>query len=277
MVVMAGLTPVGATAVTPRSLDGKSVVVTGGASGLGKVIACAFADAGAKVAVTSRSANDLAAVVDEIQSTGGQVLPITMDLRQRHTIDVAMKLAIDGLGGIDVLVCNSGIAGPSAPIHEVTDDDWDDTIEVNLTGTFLCARAAARAMVPAQSGSIVLIGSMTGKRPLLNRSPYAASKMALVGLARTMAWDLGSHGIRVNSVSPGFIEGQRLDWVVDAQAQAQARSPEDIRAGMESASPLSRVTSPEDVARAVVFLGSEQSAGITGEDLNVSSGLVMYG
>ena len=274
---MAGSTPAGATVVSPRSLGGKSVVVTGGASGLGKVIACAFADAGAKVAVTSRSAQDLAAVVDEIHSRGGQALPITMDLRQRHTIDAAMEAAIDGLGGIDVLVCNSGIAGPSAPIFEVTDQEWDDTIEVNLTGSFVCARAAARAMVLAHSGSIILIGSMTGKRPLLNRAPYAASKMALVGLARTMAWDLGSHGIRVNTVSPGFIEGQRLDWVVDAQAQAQGRSPEDIRAGMETASPLSRVTSPDDVARAVVFLGSDHSAGITGEDLNVSSGLVMYG
>ena len=262
---------------TGRPLASSVVLVTGGAGGLGREIVAALASAGAEVAVTARDVSRLEPIVAEVGRRGTRAVPIAMDLRERASIGAAVDAAMDAFGRIDVLVCNSGIAGPSSSVLSVTDAEWDDTIAVNLTGTFLCAREVARHMAAAKQGSIVLIGSMTGKRPLLNRAPYAASKMALVGLSRTMAWDLGPDGIRVNVVSPGFVDGERLDWVVDAQATAQGRPPAEILLDMEHASPLSRVTSPEDVARAVVFLASDASGGITGEDLNVSSGIVMHG
>ena len=260
-----------------RPLDSRVVLVTGGAAGIGRAIVDAVAAAGADVAVTARDTSRLEPVVAELAERGTRAVPIALDLRDRASIPAAVEATVEAFGRLDALVCNSGIAGPSASVLAVTDDEWDDTIAVNLSGTFASAREAARHMARAGRGSIVVVGSMTGKRPLLHRAPYAASKMALVGLTRTMAWDLGQHGIRVNVVSPGFVDGPRLDWVVDAQASAQGRSAADVRHGMEQASPLGRVTSPQDVARAVVFLASDASAGITGEDLNVSSGLVMHG
>lgn len=257
-------------------LRGGKAVVTGAGRGIGSHIAVALARAGADVAVTARDAGTLAETVREIRDVGPRAFAVQMDLLDRGSVEPAFAAITDELGGIDVLVCNSGVGGPSAPIQDVSDADWDETLAVNLTGTFLCIRAAAPRMLAAGAGSIVVIGSMTGKRPLLHRSPYAASKLALVALCRTAAFDLGPGGVRVNLVSPGFVAGDRLDWVIDAQAQASGRPVADVRVDMMSASPLGRFTTPDEVANAVVLLASPAASGITGEDVNVSSGLVMY-
>ncbi len=121
-----------------------------------------------------------------------------------------------------------------------------------------------------------MISSMTGKRPLYGRTPYAASKMALVGIARTLAWEVGSHGIRVNVISPGAVEGERIKQVVRNQAVAQGISEEEALQQFTSNSPLGRLVPPGDIAAAAIFLASDKAASITGEDLNVSAGTVMY-
>ena len=131
-------------------------------------------------------------------------------------------------------------------------------------------------MIAQHSGCIVIIGSMTGKRPLFGRTPYAASKMALVGLARTLAWEVGSYGIRVNVISPGGVEGERIEWVIRKQAEAKGISIDEARREFTSSSPLGRLVPASDVAEAAVFLASDRAASITGEDLNVSAGTVMY-
>ena len=131
-------------------------------------------------------------------------------------------------------------------------------------------------MIEQRSGCIIIIGSMTGKRPLLNRTPYAASKMALLGLARTLAWETGPYGIRVNVISPGPVEGPRIEWVLRKQAEAQGISENEARQQFTSSSPLSRLIPADDIANAAVFLASDMAASITGEDLNVSAGTVMY-
>jgi NAD(P)-dependent dehydrogenase (short-subunit alcohol dehydrogenase family) len=131
-------------------------------------------------------------------------------------------------------------------------------------------------MIERRSGCIIIIGSMTGKRPLFGRTPYAASKMALVGLARTLAWEVGSYGVRVNVISPGGVEGERIEWVIRRQAEAKGISIDEARREFTSSSPLGHLVPASDVAEAAVFLASARAASITGEDLNVSAGTVMY-
>ncbi len=131
-------------------------------------------------------------------------------------------------------------------------------------------------MIDRGQGSIVMIGSITGKRPLWGRTPYAATKSALVGLTRTLAVEAGPHGVRVNLISPGFVSGPRLDWVIDAQARGRGVSSGEVRAEMEAEAAMNRLTDPDDVAKVALFLASDESNGITGADINVNSGAVMY-
>lgn len=261
-------------ATRPRLTD-RVVLVVGGARGLGRTITRGLATDGAHVVITSRDAAEAEAAASEVEALGGRASAFSLDLRERRDPDRVVGKVVAELGRIDGLVCNSGISGPSAPAWEVDDDAWDEVLAVNLTGAFSCIRAAAPTMVEAGRGSIVIVGSMTGKRPLQHRAPYAASKLALVGLCRTLALDLGEHGVRVNVVSPGFVVGSRLDWLLQAQAEVKGTDAEAARAAALARTPLRRFTEPEDVAATVAFLTSDAAAGITGADVDVSSGLVL--
>jgi NAD(P)-dependent dehydrogenase (short-subunit alcohol dehydrogenase family) len=131
-------------------------------------------------------------------------------------------------------------------------------------------------MIEQGSGSIVIIGSISGKRPLFGRSAYTTTKTALIGLTRTLAVEAGERGIRVNLISPGFVDGPRIEWVMQAQSEARGIDVEEVRREFERESPMGRLTDPADVARTVAFLTSDAAAGITGADINVNSGVVMY-
>jgi NAD(P)-dependent dehydrogenase (short-subunit alcohol dehydrogenase family) len=257
-------------------LGGKVAVVTGAGQGLGRAIALRCAAEGAQVALAARSEELLAEVAEVIEKTGGRALAVPTDVRDPTQVSRLAETVTKELGGADVLVNNSGIGGPTAVLWEIEPDDWDETLRVNLTGTFLCCRAFLPAMVDRGSGSVVVIGSVTGKRPLIGRTPYSASKLGLVGLVRTLAWEAGQHGIRVNLISPGPVDGERLNRVIAGQAEVKGISFEEAREQLASGSPLGRFVAPEDVADAVVFLASDASASVTGEDLNVSAGLAMY-
>jgi NAD(P)-dependent dehydrogenase (short-subunit alcohol dehydrogenase family) len=258
-------------------LDGRVALVTGAARGIGRMIAVRLAAAGADVAVTSRDVTQLKGTVDDVAALGRAAEPIALELQDAGTSEAAVARVTDRFGRLDVVVANSGIGGPTAPLWDVPVGEWDETFAVNVRGTFLTIKAAARHMVAAGTpGSVIVIGSMTGKRPLRNRAPYAASKLALVGLVRTFAEEAGPLGIRANLISPGFVAGDRLDWVIAGQANSRGLSEEEVRQESTGATPLRRFVSPNDVAEAVVFLASDASAGITGVDLNVTAGLVMY-
>ncbi len=257
-------------------LDGKIALVTGAGRGIGREIAIACAEEGAVVVLAARSVDALTDTANEIARTGHDTQVIETDVTDRGSVESMVAQALERWGRIDVLVNNSGIAGPSAPSWQVQAEDWDETIAVNLTGVFSCCQAVLPSMIERRSGAIVNIGSVTGKRPLLNRSPYAASKAALIGLTRTIAEEVGPHHVRVNLISPGTVEGDRIDWVFEQQAMALGRDVDEVRAQFVDSTPLRRLVSARDVANAVTFLGSDESAGITGADLNVTSGLVMY-
>src|SRR2546425_3967565 len=257
-------------------LRDKVAVVTGGGRGIGRAIALAYAREGADLVLASRSKEALEETRAMVEALGRKALVVPTDIRQEESVRKLAEQAVSAFGNIDILVNNSGIGGPTATLWEISPAEWEETFAVNVTGTYLCCRAFLPGMIERRSGCIVILSSMTGKRPLYGRTPYAASKMALVGLARTLAWEVGPYGIRVNTIVPGPVEGERIEWVIRKQAETRGISVEEARRELSSSSPLGRLIPASDVAEAAVFLASDKAASITGEDLNVSAGTVMY-
>jgi len=251
-------------------------IVTGASQGIGREIALALAERGDTVVLAARDASRLAEVSEEIDRAGGECLVARTDVTDLGSVEAMAAAAVDRFGRIDVVVANSGVGGPSGVLWELDPKEWQHTFDVNVTGVFHTARATIPAMIAGGGGALVMIGSISGKRPLYGRTAYTASKLALVGLARTLALETGPHGIRVNLISPGFVEGPRIDWVIRAQAQARGLTEDAVRAEFEGLSPLGRLTSARDVAEAVLFLTSERASALTGVDLNVNAGVVMY-
>jgi NAD(P)-dependent dehydrogenase (short-subunit alcohol dehydrogenase family) len=252
------------------------VLVTGAGRGIGRTVALRCAAEGATLALAGRSTDELAAVARELPHAGRRALVVPVDVREQSSTEAMAARVEQELGDVDVLVANSGVPGPTAPLWEVSVEEWDQTHAVNVRGAFLCCRAVLPSMLRRRAGSIVLVGSMSGKRPLVNRTPYTSSKTALIGLVRTLALEVGPAGVRVNLVSPGPVSGPRLDQVLENQSRATGRPADLLRAELTGQSPLERLVEPEDVAEAVIFLAGDAARSITGEDLNVSSGLTMH-
>lgn len=251
-------------------------LITGAGQGIGKAIAMAFAEAGDSLLLAARNQTKLEETARETRQLGAETLVVPTDITDPAQVDRMVRTGNDHFGAIDVLVNNSGIGGPSGPLWELDLAAWRETFAVNVEGAFLVSRAVLPGMVERRSGSVIMIGSISGKRPLWGRTPYGATKAALVGLTRTLALEAGAHGIRVNLISPGFVAGPRLDWVIDAQAKGRGIPAAEVRAEMEAESPLNRLTQPEDIARAALYLASNAAGAITGADVNVNSGAVMY-
>jgi NAD(P)-dependent dehydrogenase (short-subunit alcohol dehydrogenase family) len=255
---------------------GPVVAVTGAGRGIGRAIALAFAETGARLVLAARTKPELEQTRSLVAERGAKAIVVPTDVTDPEQTTAMARTALDAFGTIDVLVCNSGIAGPTAPLWEIEPEQWRETMRVNVEGVYLCCRAVLPAMLERGAGSIVVIGSMTGKRPLHGRTPYSASKLALVGLVRTLSWETGPHGIRVNLISPGGVSGPRIEAVIANQAAALQISEEDSRARFTASSPLGRLTEADEVAAAAVFLASPAATGVTGEDLNVSAGVVNF-
>jgi NAD(P)-dependent dehydrogenase (short-subunit alcohol dehydrogenase family) len=264
--------------MTERTTDlaEKIALVTGASQGIGRACALTLAAQGATVAVAARNEEKLRVVAEEIVSAGGKAEVFVLDISNETSIKDTAKAVIAKLGRVDILVNNAGITGPTAMLWEVTPAEWEETFAVNVTGPYLCCRAFLPSMIERHAGSIIFISSMTGKRPLVGRATYAAGKMALVGLARTLAWETGPYGIRVNVISPGAVEGERVERVIREQARVEGISLEESRRHFTGNSPLGRMVPSQNIADAVLFLASDRAASITGEDLNVSAGTVMY-
>lgn len=264
-------------AATTEELATKVALVTGASRGIGRAISIHLAQAGAQLVLAGRDQAGLAETALFITTAGGfSPLICHLDLLDRSSINGTVAQTIEAFGHIDVLVNNSGITGNAVPLSELSERDWDETIDTNLKGPFLLTQAVLPEMLRQKRGSIIFIGSVTGKRPFKNRSAYAASKLGLVGLMRTLALEVASQGIRVNLISPGFVAGPRLEGVVDNVAEMDAISHDEARTKMIGMIPMEHFVSPENIAEGVLFFASDRSAGITGDDLNISGGLVMY-
>jgi NAD(P)-dependent dehydrogenase (short-subunit alcohol dehydrogenase family) len=254
---------------------GPVAVVTGANRGIGRAITVALATAGFTVAASARDPASLADTVAEAGKAGGTAVPVGCDVRDEASVMVLAERA-ERLGPVHTVVANAGIAGPTAPLHEITLADWRETIAVDLDGVFLTFRAFIPAMIGRRAGSLIAISSITGKRPLHGRTPYAAAKMGVIGLVRTLATELGPHDIRVNAICPGFVAGPRIEEVLRRQAAVRGIPEETVRGEVTGLSPLRRMVRPEEVAATCVYLASGDSAAVTGEDLNVTAGVVMY-
>ena len=257
-------------------LRDKVAVITGGGRGIGRAIAQAYAREGAHLALAARDVLALQETRALVAEYGRDVLVVPLDLREEESVRAMAEQVLVHFGHVDILVNNSGIAGPTAPLWEIEPEQWRETLDVDLIGPYLCCHAFLPSMLARRSGNILMIGSMTGKRPLFGRTPYAAAKLGLVGLVRTLAWEVGPYNIRVNLISPGPVEGERIGRVLRDMASAQNIDEEEARRLFLRDSPLNRMAPPEDIANAAVFLASYLSGSTTGEDLNVSGGIVMY-
>ncbi len=265
------------TAESTARFRGRVVLVTGASRGIGRAIARSFAGEGAGIALVSTQAAGLKKVADEIAAAGGRALPLAGDVSSEADVRRVVSQAEGTLGPIDVLVNNAGIAGPTAPITEVSLSDWERVLAVNLTGVFLCMREVLKGMIARRSSatrqqdgfgsSIINIGSLAGKISYPQRTPYASAKWALIGLTLSVAEEVGPHGIRVNCICPGPVSSELLGEVIAARARALGMPEEEVRQRYVGITMLKRM-----VAAAALFLASDAAASVTGQALDVTGG-----
>lgn len=246
-------------------LEDKRVVVTAGAAGIGRAIVETFMDAGARVHTCDVDDKALSEARDARPGLGATVA----DVADPGAVDRLFDAALGELGGLDILINNAGIAGPTAPAEDIAPDDWRRTIAVDLDGAFLCARRAIPLLRAAGGGSIVNIASTAGLLGFPNRSPYAAAKWGLVGLTKTLAMELGSDGIRVNAICPGSIAGPRMDRVIAAEARRRGNDEDAVRESYVRQVSLRCFVEPADIAGMVLFVCSPAGARISGQALAV--------
>ena len=260
----------------PGEFAGRCAVVTGAGQGIGAALARGFASRGAHVVLTGRRSTKLETVSASIRADGGSADWCEGDVTDPDHLARLMALAAGERGAIDILINNAGIAGPTAPLAQVSLEEWNETVAVNLTGVFLACKAALPYLERADNGKIVTIGSVTGKQPLPNRSPYAAAKLGVVGLTRTLAHELGPSGISVNVISPWLVEGPRLSDVIASMSKERGLTPDQLRSEMTAGTAFKRTVSESDVVEMALFLCSRAANNFTGQDINVAAGAVMY-
>lgn len=245
------------------------VLVTAGASGIGREIVRAFSAGGATVFTCDIDAAALDALASEIPG----VRTAVCDLSRRDDIESMMPRALHALGGLDVLVNNAGIAGPTAPVEEFSPEAWEQVVQVNLNGTFHVTRLAIAHLKKSPAGSIINLSSAAGRFGYANRSAYSATKWAVIGLTKTLSIELGAYGVRANAILPGAVDGPRFQSVLAARAQRSGRSLEDeAQAAMQEQS-IKRLVDPRDIAAVVVFLASDAGKSISGQALPIDGDL----
>jgi 3-oxoacyl-[acyl-carrier protein] reductase len=244
-------------------LTGKVALVTGAARGLGQAIARSLAGAGAKVACVDISEQTLAETVDGINAAGGTAKAVPCDVTDSDRVTKVVTEVAKDWGKLDILVNNAGITRDSM-IMRMKDDLWDAVLNINLRGTFLFIRAAAKPMVKARAGRIINIASVSGLMGNPGQANYSASKAGVIGLTRTVSRELAGRGITVNAVAPGFIA-----------TEMTAALGEEVLEQIRKETPLGRLGQPQDVADAVVYLASDAASFITGHVLTVDGGLTV--
>ncbi len=246
-------------------LDGARVVVTAGGSGIGSVVATRFAEAGASVFTCDVDAACLA----EAAGSGPGIESCVADVSDEADVDRMFDELLERLGGLDVLVNNAGIGGPVACVEDVPPGEWRRTLDVNLTGAFLCTRRAAPLMKAQRSGSIVNMSSHYGILGGPSRSPYVASKWGIIGFTKTLAMELGPFGVRANAICPGGVEGERLERVIRLESAERGITCEQLREDWVRGCSLRTFVTPDDVAAMIMFLCSDQGARISGQAIGV--------
>jgi len=241
------------------------VLITAAAAGIGLAMAEAFLAAGARVFICDVHAGALRAALAAHPALAGMVC----DVSDEEQVAGFFAKGTAYLGGLDILVSNAGVAGPTANVEDISLADWRSCMAVNLDSAFLCARLAAPLLRAQGSGSIVNMSSTAGLFGFPRRAPYASAKWAIRGLTRTLAQELGPVGVRVNCICPGSVSGERMDRVIAAEARKTGRSESAVRRDMTEAASLKTFITPQDIANLALFITSQAGARISGQELAV--------
>jgi len=250
-------------------LDDITAFITGASRGIGAEIAVELTDQGASVALAARS-DGIYETADRID---GPALPVETDVTDEDSVAESIETTVAEFDGLDCLVNNAGVAGPVQPYDRIEDGDFEHTLDVNLVGAWRCVKHAGEHLRASDRGTVVNIGSIGGKRPYLNRTPYAAAKMGLVGLTRTLASELGRDDVTVNVVQPGPVAGERIqDAVAKQAALAEVENAEPLEITANEFAFDDYLIDPEDVAAQVAYLAGPHARKITGQEIAVDSG-----
>ncbi len=253
-----------------QRLSGKVALITGGGTGIGRACALLFAREGAAVAIAGRRKGPLEAAARDIDAAGGRALAITCDVVNGKSVESALASTVKEFGGLHIVVNNAG-AVVVAAADETSDEDWDNVVASNLTGTFKVSRAALPYLRAAGGGTIVNIGSILGIVARKQRAAYCAAKAGVTGLTKAMALDHAHEKIRINCVCPSLIETE-----LGLKSIREAPDPEAERKRRTEGIPLGRLGLPEDVAQLALYLASEESAWVTGAAIPLDGGLTAY-
>ncbi|MDN7225982.1 3-oxoacyl-[acyl-carrier-protein] reductase [Planococcus liqunii] len=246
------------------TLTGKTAIVTGASRGIGAEIARKLADAGAKIVVNYSGSQEKAeAVVAQIQAGGGEAIAVKANVSDAEAVKAMVDEAMAAFGSVDILVNNAGITRDNLMMR-MKDDEWDDVINTNLKGVFICTKAVTRQMMKQRSGRIVNISSIVGVMGNAGQANYVAAKAGVIGLTKTTARELASRGITANAIAPGFITTDMTD-----------KLNEDIQKSMLAQIPLGRFGEAAEVAKAALFLASDEASYMTGQTLHLDGGMVM--
>ena len=248
-----------------KLLNGQRALITGAGSGIGKVMAQHFEKAGARIWICDADTNNLEQSLKENPDWNGT----SCDVSEENQVDQLFKEMSDSFGGLEILVNNAGIAGPTAPVEEIDPDEWRRSVGVNLNGAFYCTRLATPLLKNSPKASIINISSVAGRLGFARRLPYASTKWAMIGFTESLAKELGPSGIRVNALLPGIVEGPRIEGVFQARAESEGVPYEEVRDRVLNNVSMKRMVSAGDVAEMAVFLCSEAGKNISGQSISV--------
>ena len=252
-------------------IQGLRVLVTAGATGIGLHIARAFAAEGAAVHICDVDEKSL----EELSQKEPKITSTLTDVSNRAQVTRLFDEAVTRLSGLDALINNAGIAGPTGGVEVINPEDWDRTLAVNITGQFNCARLAVPHLRKSKNPSIVNLSSVAGRLGMARRSPYCASKWAVIGFTKSLSIELGNAGIRVNSVLPGLVEGDRLRRVIDANAKTRGIDVLQAEAELVSYVAMKKTVTPQEIADAILFVCSPRGRTISGQAISVCGNVQM--
>ncbi len=252
---------------------GQRVLITAGAGGIGRVMTETFVKAGANVHICD-------VVQSALESTARALPSVTAtlcDVSDLSQVDQLFSDVQSYLGGLDVLINNAGIAGPTGKVEELSIEEWRRCIDIDLNGMFYCTRLAVPMLKAAGGGSIINLSSAAGRLGFPFRTPYAAAKWGVVGFSKSLSMELGSDNIRVNAIQPGVVEGERMDRVIEAKAKAMGISVEEQRKISLERVSMHTMVSAQDIANMALYLASDVGKHVTGQAISVCAGVEMLG
>jgi NAD(P)-dependent dehydrogenase (short-subunit alcohol dehydrogenase family) len=256
-------------------LEGRAVVVTGVGPGIGRETALALAREGADVALGARTEERLREVAAEVEALGRKAVWLPTNIAKEEQCRALADACAESFGRIDALVQNAFKQPPMRRIEDENAEEWQRAFNINVVGSISMAKAVLPAMKERASGSIVFVSSLSARNADATLGAYSAAKAALLSVARTMAREWGSYGVRVNSVAPGHVWGPNLEWYFNHLAKEQGRAMEDVKGEIDALSPLNKIATSEEIAKAILFLASDLSSGMTGQTIDVNAGAWM--